>query len=229
MKPQYWRRRFFRLSGTVLVAHHELTRQPRVKIDLAKAVKLIDDKTSLVHGETSSSAATSSKKRRKSAFAEEEEGYMFVEEGFRIRFANGECIDFYADNSQDKDGWMQVLSSCVGKEAGKGSSAWCDAVLKHECDMDAVAQKKAPAAGPVPATAHKEMRRPSSADGNMQRKGPRIPPRSAPTSPVKQHHHREAAPSQMKQKQVASGRASPVRPAQPRTGARRAQVKSMLF
>ena len=55
---------------------------------------------------------------------------MFVEEGFRIRFANGEVIDFYADCARDKEGWMKVLDQCIGKEAvGK---RWCDIVLKHE-------------------------------------------------------------------------------------------------
>jgi hypothetical protein len=55
---------------------------------------------------------------------------MFVEEGFRIRFANGEVIDFYADSSKDKEGWMKVLDLCIGKDtAAKG---WCDVVLKKE-------------------------------------------------------------------------------------------------
>lgn len=54
-------------------------------------------------------------KRRRSAFAEEEEGYMFVEEGFRMRFNNGEVIDFYADTPEDKEGWMKVLSEIVGR------------------------------------------------------------------------------------------------------------------
>ncbi len=76
---------------------------------------------------------TSPKKggRRKSAFAEEEEGYMFVEEGFRMRFANGETIDFYADSAAEKDGWMVALAEVVGKDLIK-SKTWTDLVLaKH--------------------------------------------------------------------------------------------------
>ncbi len=79
-------------------------------------------------------------KRRRSAFAEDEEGYMFVEEGFRIRFNNGEVIDFYADTAEDKEGWMKVLSDVIGR--GDGSSddegqprsraKWCELVLKKE-------------------------------------------------------------------------------------------------
>lgn len=65
---------------------------------------------------------------------------MFVEEGFRIRFANGEVIDFYADSAAEKEKWMVVLDQCVGKESrGIG---WCDAVLKWEAER----QKGKPAA-----------------------------------------------------------------------------------
>lgn len=80
-------------------------------------------------------------KRRRSAFAEEEEGYMFVEEGFRIRFNNGEVIDFYADSAEDKEGWMKALSDVIGRgDAGleedtsgpRSRAKWCELVFKHE-------------------------------------------------------------------------------------------------
>lgn len=58
---------------------------------------------------------------------------MFVEEGFRIRFSNGELIDFYADSAADKEGWMRVLDQCIGKGGEeKGSGKWCELVLKRE-------------------------------------------------------------------------------------------------
>lgn len=57
---------------------------------------------------------------------------MFVEEGFRIRFNNGEVIDFYADTAADKEGWMKVLDGCVGKEGDNAKVKWCDMVLKRE-------------------------------------------------------------------------------------------------
>lgn len=134
----YWRRRYFKLVGTKLTAYHEATRQPRATINLANAKRLIDDRRSLTEKETTGKNG----KRRRSAFAEEEEGYMFVEEGFRIRFNNGEVIDFYADTAQDKDGWMKVLSEVIGRDSlgadddGIGSSRskskWCELVLKRE-------------------------------------------------------------------------------------------------
>lgn len=57
---------------------------------------------------------------------------MFVEEGFRIRFANGEVIDFYADKTADKEGWMKVLSEVVGKESAQSGKSWTATVLKRE-------------------------------------------------------------------------------------------------
>ena len=122
----YWRRRFFRLEGTKLTAYHESTRQPRATINLAKASKLIDDKSALQQP-----SATKSGGRRKSGFADDEEGYMFVEEGFRIRFANGEVIDFYADSREQKEAWMKVLYETVGKDIAQ-NKGWAAMVLEKE-------------------------------------------------------------------------------------------------
>jgi len=135
---QYWRRRYFKLVGTKLTAYHEATRQPRATINLANAKRLIDDRRALTEKETTGKNG----KRRRSAFAEEEEGYMFVEEGFRIRFNNGEVIDFYADSTQDKDGWMKVLSEVINRDSigseddlvpsSRNKGKWCELVLKRE-------------------------------------------------------------------------------------------------
>lgn len=65
---------------------------------------------------------------------------MFVEEGFRIRFGNGEIIDFYADSGVEKDGWMEVLSQTVGKGYAAGSGqvkGWTELVLKREKSLAA--------------------------------------------------------------------------------------------
>lgn len=130
----YWRRRFFKLVGTKLTAYHESTRQPRATINLSNAKRVIDDRRQLTQPNTTSRDG----KRRRSAFAEEEEGYMFVEEGFRIRFNNGEVIDFYADTAEDKDGWLKVLGEITGREGQEDDSSnggrkkWCELVLKRE-------------------------------------------------------------------------------------------------
>ncbi|CAI4211531.1 unnamed protein product [Parascedosporium putredinis] len=131
----YWRRRYFKLVGAKLTAYHEATRQPRATINLGNARRLIDDRRTLTEKETMGKGG----RRRRSAFAEEEEGYMFVEEGFRIRFNNGEVIDFYADTAEDKEGWMRVLGELVGRgdssnvdEEGPRRNKWCELILKRE-------------------------------------------------------------------------------------------------
>lgn len=141
---QYWRRRLFKLAGAKLTAYHETTHQPRATINLAKASKLIDDKSALTKKETSTKGGG----RRKSAFAEEEEGYMFVEEGFRIRFANGEVIDFYADSAAEKGEWMKVLSEVVGKGGSSSQpKPWVDMILKRNNSLAAGKSRRGP--GPV--------------------------------------------------------------------------------
>ncbi len=118
------------------------------------------------------------KGRRKSAFAEEEEGYMFVEEGFRVRFANGETIDFYADSAAEKDGWMKVLSEVVGKDTTKPKS-WTDLVLA----------KQRAAAPRVEQAKQGQMKTPAAA-------AKQAPPplRSAPPTPAKHFSHPNVAP-----------------------------------
>ncbi|KAF2795578.1 DUF1709-domain-containing protein [Melanomma pulvis-pyrius CBS 109.77] len=171
----YWRRRFFRLTGTKLTAYHEATRQPRATINLAKATKLIDDKSALQQPATTKTGG-----RRKSAFAEEEEGYMFVEEGFRMRFANGEVIDFYADSAAQKDAWMNVLSECVGKDVA-GSKGWTTMVLEKE------RKEKAQAPQLAQAKALKENANGNSAPQFRPRSHEGPGSRSMPSSPVKGH------------------------------------------
>ena len=112
---------------------------------------MIDDKSALTQRETSTKGGG----RRKSGFAEEEEGYMFVEEGFRIRFANGEVIDFYADSTGHKDEWMMALSQVVGKGVQSSLApirGWTEMVLKREKKTKAEAPK--PSHLPRPSGGH---------------------------------------------------------------------------
>jgi hypothetical protein len=178
-----------------LTAYHETTRQPRATINLAKASKLIDDRSSLLQKETS----TRNGGRRKSAFAEEEDGYMFVEEGFRIRFGNGEVIDFYADSPAAKDGWLRVMSEAVGKGSSSGSGSikpWADLVLKRERNLktrsEATDQRPAsgiPTASAAPPSPTRS--RNSAMMGPPSSAGSGAP---APQSPRPRHKHTYSQP-----------------------------------
>ncbi|ORY15200.1 hypothetical protein BCR34DRAFT_598671 [Clohesyomyces aquaticus] len=212
----YWRRRFFRLDGTKLTAYHETTRQPRATINLAKATKLIDDKSSLQQP-----SSTKTGGRRKSAFAEEEEGYMFVEEGFRIRFANGEVIDFYAENTAQKDEWMKVLSECVGKDVA-GGKGWTNMILEKE-RKEKMRARLAPQLAQAQALRDQQQQRPRSAHDSGAR--------TAPSSPVKPGHARtqsHAPPPPVEKDARHRTSASKQRETGKGSG-RRDQVRSMIF
>ncbi|WEW57859.1 Bud site selection protein bud4 [Emydomyces testavorans] len=185
----YWRRRYFKLQGSKLTAYHETTRQPRATINLAKASKLIDDRSTLTQKETSAKGGG----RRKSAFAEEEEGYMFVEEGFRIRFGNGEVIDFYADSRVEKEGWMKVLGETVGRgyAAGTGQvKAWTELVLRRERSIKTkqpqrdlpLTERPMSARNPLPPA-------PPSPTKDTPVSHSSRPPMAPPPRPRHKHHH----------------------------------------
>ena len=115
---------------------------------------------------------------------------MFVEEGFRIRFANGEIIDFYADNRRDKDDWMKVLADVVGKDVGAQKVSWTSAVLaKHRAEAasaEATARSKPSAIGQAKAgPSHGSKSVPTSPAKHV--KSPTLPPKDAKpmASPVK--------------------------------------------
>jgi hypothetical protein len=116
---------------------------------------------------------------------------MFVEEGFRIRFGNGEVIDFYADSRPEKEGWMKVLSETVGKgyAAGTGQvKGWTELVLRRERSLAAkrvVADRLLGKTGALPPPP------PTKKRTSMTQ---------APASPQRpKHHYRSSQPGVSKQ------------------------------
>ena len=148
---------------------------------------------------------------------------MFVEEGFRIRFANGEAIDFYASDREAKEGWMKVLSECVGKDIASGK-AWTHMVLEKERKEKAQPAKSTSGA-PVPSD---NTRRPSHGRTQSHEVHPAKPAHArtqsfAPPPPAKDRDPRLApapAPRPRPQTQVQANTGS---------GSRRDQVRSMIF
>ncbi|QIX01298.1 hypothetical protein AMS68_006815 [Peltaster fructicola] len=212
----HWRRRFFSVVGSKLTAYHEHTHQKRAVINLAKASRLVDDKSTLVADHTAGSKARSG--RRKSAFAEEDEGYQYVEEGFRIRFANGETIDFYADSRAEKDAWMTTLAQVIGKPDQSARKAkWTDLVLAHEKTHGVSAAAKPEAT----LTSTTEVRDFVDAPPPPSKESVRKPVPTS-TSPLKRPESLPMAQSPAKRPSTP--------PMQPRAGHRkRDAVKSMIF
>lgn len=174
----YWRRRYFKLVGPRLTAYHEATRQPRATINLSKASRLINDRNTLLDPNVNGPG----KSRRKSGFSEDEEGYMFVEEGFRIRFANGEVIDFYADSAEDKEGWVKVLGETIGRIPDK--RGWCDMVISKESKEKAEREKAQAAVARVKAQ-------------TQIRQAPTMPQQSRPQPPQPPRSNRRPPPAHL--------------------------------
>ena len=237
---QHWRRRFFRLQDARLTAYHEHTNQKRAVINLSKARRVIDDKTTLLAAPAApTSPSKSSGGRRKSGFAEEDEAYAYVEEGFRVRFANGETIDFYADSRAAKDAWMRVLGRVIGT-AGPADTPraprWTDLVLARERAAAATAapgvQAKdfgpgaaaAAATTDTPAATQAQSRVSEDPAGAGRALGQRKPvgasgapmtSKSLPGSPVKGYGAGSASPK--KSSMVVSGEASPAKGLRPKS------------
>lgn len=168
------------------------------------------------------------KGRRKSAFAEEDEAYQYVEEGFRMRFANGETIDFYADNKAQKDEWMVALGQVIGKpDASQKAATWTDLVLareRAEGRPDSAGSGSSPVKAGAPEV--KDFGRPPTGQRQKSNTAVAQTSKSAPTSPAK------GPPPRSAPMPAAAAPASRPKtpPMSPRKGHRsRYAVKSMLF
>jgi hypothetical protein len=161
---------------------------------------------------------------------------MFVEEGFRIRFANGEVIDFYADSREQKEAWMKVLSETVGKDIAQ-NKGWAAMVLEKERKEKASrSQLGAPVSPTKTASPTKSLPDNASASRppHQRTQSHDVVSKSIPTSPVKGHSRTQSTQSPAPTpplKDVRMSQAPPPRPRpqeQGRTG-RRDQVRSMIF
>lgn len=94
-----WKRRWFVLHGTSLVAHSEFSKKPRAKINLLKVVEVVYvDKENM---------------NRLSLNYRNFSDILLVDHAFKIRFSNGEIIDFGAPNKEEKNRWIQAIQEVV--------------------------------------------------------------------------------------------------------------------
>jgi cell division septation protein DedD len=156
---------------------------------------------------------------------------MFVEEGFRIRFANGEVIDFYADNAESKAGWMSVLTDCVGKDVAGNNRGWASMVLDKERRDRARSQVAPPLRQAKPPRESMGNDRPRTQPSQAVQSSPvksrpshgrtksHIPSTAAPPPPVeKDARHKPAPPPAPRTRDAAPAKTN-----------RRDQVRSMIF
>lgn len=115
-----WRRRPVKAQGTSLICFNDVTKRPIVKIDLSKA-KSIDENwdpydPSLIKNdktvEGGKMVSRESMVNKFNADEEPDESYH-VPNSFRITFADGEVISFFADTDQERKQWVSAMKEMI--------------------------------------------------------------------------------------------------------------------
>lgn len=103
---EVWKRRFFKLRGTALIAHSEISHKSRSKINLSKVVDVVYmDKENTGEGQPHGN----NPRRNVRNFTDG----LFFENAFQIRFANGEVITFGATNESEKHAWVSAIERII--------------------------------------------------------------------------------------------------------------------
>ena len=110
---KHWRRRYFELAGSRMIAYHETSRRKKATINLMNAICVSD-------GE----------REEQEGGGREQDEAMYMEEGFRKHFRNGETVDFNAEDGAQKDECIKTLHSLVGKISEP--CLWAEMVLEQE-------------------------------------------------------------------------------------------------
>ncbi|SNX83993.1 uncharacterized protein MEPE_02701 [Melanopsichium pennsylvanicum] len=178
-----WRRRPVQAQGQYLICFNAITKKPTVKIDLTKAVCVEELGNHLNAGSMIFPSATSQAMGRSRTMAsyvttatlgedEDADANYHVDRSFRITFADGERITFFADTEGEKSQWVKVISDVIGSEVPP-NPLWAQALLegmgsKTSAAVDSVARKPSQQVGqsrkPVP---------------TVQEEGPVTPPATA--------------------------------------------------
>lgn len=101
---ELWKRRFFTIEDTKMIARTEDTKKPRAQINLLKVVEV-----------------TYTGKKR-AANQRNVTDDILMSDGFKLRFKNGEIINFNGETSESKVGWIKVLETVV--ELNKLHQPW---------------------------------------------------------------------------------------------------------
>ncbi|MCH0628514.1 hypothetical protein JNB11_00790 [Kocuria palustris] len=112
------KRRFFKLEGTLLIAHLEFSHKTRAKINLLKVVLVkYTDRENIQHGS-----------HRNFTDA------MVMDNSFQIRFANGETIDFSAPLEMEKMKWIELIELIVSKNRFR-RQPWVQLMMENRGDV----------------------------------------------------------------------------------------------
>lgn len=109
---ELWKRRYFKLDGTKLIAHHETSKKPRAQINLLKVVNII----------------YSGKKSLKDQRNVTEE--ILMSDTFKLVFKNGEIINFNSETKELKDEWIKKLEKAI--ELNKFHQPWSRLLIENK-------------------------------------------------------------------------------------------------
>lgn len=96
---EIWKKRFFKLHGTSLIAHSEYNHKTRAKINLSKIVDVI-----YVDKENLNNSSINYRN-----FSD----VLLMDHSFKVKFANGEIIDFGAPNKEEKLAWISIFERII--------------------------------------------------------------------------------------------------------------------
>lgn len=91
-------KRYFTLQGNRLIAHHEITKKPKVLVNLLRVVDILSDGS--LHNDTA-------KKVRN--FTD----VVLFSDCFKLIFSNGEVINLNAESTKSKDEWIEKLTNVI--------------------------------------------------------------------------------------------------------------------
>ena len=90
---KFWRRRYFKIVGAKMQAHHEFSKELRTTIDLSQVTGLDDYTSANDDGGDDESYATAN--------------------SFRLHFKHGESIDFYAESKELSQEWIGKIKKII--------------------------------------------------------------------------------------------------------------------
>lgn len=119
---EIWKRRYFKLEGNSLLAHSEFSHKTRAKINLSKVVEVI-------HIDNKEDIQSSANKVRN--FSD----VILVPHSFKIKFRNGEMIDFSAPSEEEKSMWVETIKTIVQNNTLR-RQPWVRLMLERSNDND---------------------------------------------------------------------------------------------
>ncbi|VEU21738.1 DEKNAAC102363 [Brettanomyces naardenensis] len=101
-----WTRRFFRLKGYDMNAYNDDTMKLKAKINLRRVVEIV------YPGKKEPITVDPLQRQQDQRVISET---LILNDGYKLRFSNGETIDFGCDSRDERDEWVKILEEIIMK------------------------------------------------------------------------------------------------------------------